>query len=621
MESQLSKLWHTLLINLGSGSDRALSTTLDWETVQRRLNSEGEEFLTLTLPGFGKDFERSLDQGFVSAYLFKGWARHKGKSHPGNPIFLGQFLDRVFDRRTGILLDDPDIHSIWAIRQLTGVFAKLKEPTTSERAEKALDGYIECEQEVRAADAARSLEDELSFQRAASVLWGSVFQQMDEDVFYGRLIPKHGPGATADRIKGNLKFDDNTWTHRLEEYFPIGEYLCPSPRYENIVAEKVNLLEPGAELPVKVVLVPKTAKTPRIIAEEPTCMMYAQQALKRSFCAYLESDFVTNHVGVRTTNPGAGLVGFEDQTPNQRLALEGSLDGELATLDLSEASDRVSVQLVQRMLERYPNFLGALMACRSTRADVPGRGVIPLAKFASMGSAMTFPVEAVVFSTIAVLAIAESLSVPVTRRLLKQLKGQVRVYGDDIIVPRRYAVSVATRLESYGFKVNHAKSFWTGLFRESCGKEYYAGHDVSIVKLRKRLPRSLTHVEEVQSSVAFRNLCYEAGLWQVAADVDTVLHHVLRRHYPIVEPTSDVLGRVSVIFPYQEESLCPRLHVPLVKGYVAKPEVPSSRIDGLAALLKCFVQSSDQPIADTKHLQRGGRPVAVSFKLGLARPF
>jgi len=130
-----------------------------------------------------------------------------------------------------------------------------------------------------------------------------------------------------------------------------------------------------------VIAVPKTMKTPRIIAVEPTAMQYMQQAISDNLVSNLEG----RHF------PYKWMIGFERQEPNQQMAKEGSLHGELATLDLSEASDRVSNQHVRRLTKGFPRVTEGIQACRSRKADVPGHGVIRLAKFASMGSALTFP--------------------------------------------------------------------------------------------------------------------------------------------------------------------------------------------------------------------------------------
>jgi len=590
------------------------STTLDWETVQRRLESEGESFLTITLPQYGKALEKALDRGGVLSTDFQGWKTPKGQVIP---LFLGGFMGLIFDRRSGLLLNEPDIDAIFAVRQLTLMFSKILLPCSDARVKDAIDGYVECEQEVRRSDAERSSSLEEEFRKASLVLWGTVLQEVDEDVYNCRIVPRHGPGATADRLKGNQKFDQLEWTERLERVFSFGEFILPNSRYHTEYLPRVDFLEPGAERPVRVITVPKTLKTPRIIAIEPTCMQYVQQGLLARFVEYMEAPFV-KIPGNR--NRGYQLVGFTDQTPNQRMAQDGSLSGNLATLDLSEASDRVSNQLVRLMLEAFPNLAEGVDACRSRRADVPGHGVIRLAKFASMGSALTFPIEAMVFSTVAMIGIGWALNEPVTPNLIDMVRDEVRVYGDDIVVPVRFVQTVIRALETFGFLVNRHKSFWTGKFRESCGKEYYDGHDVSIVKVRRILPSSRRHVEEILSASSLRNQAYHLGLWGLAGYLDKTLEDVLQ-YYPLVLETSPAIGRVSAIFGYEVQKTSEALHSPLVRGYAVYSKSPLSEVTGVGALVKWFLKQGEEPFADKDHLRRAGRPDAVNIKLGWRQPF
>ncbi len=645
------------------------STTHDIETVMSRSESEGSSFLTITLPAFGKDFEKSLDQGQIPLGSFCGWKVARGSR---TPLFLGGFLDLIFDRVSGRLLDEPNLDAILAIRQLTLMYGKILLPCSDERRENAIKGYIECEQEVRRSDAERATSLEEEFRKASLVLWGTVLQAVDEDVYYGRIVPRHGPGITADRLMGNHKFDQSEWTERLDRVFPAGDFILPSPRYHQEYLPSVHFLEPGAERPVKVITVPKTLKTPRIIAVEPTCMQYAQQGLMRKFVEYIESPSIgvsNNH------NRGFGVVGFTDQYPNQVLAQEGSLNGELATLDLSEASDRVSNQLVRLLLDNFPNVAEGVDASRSRTADVPGHGLIRLAKFASMGSALTFPIEAMVFSTICFIGIAHGLSRSVDAELIHEFRSQVRVYGDDIIVPVRFVHPVLQSLEAFGFKVNQNKSFWTGKFRESCGKEYYDGEDVSVHRVRREFPSGRGHVAEIVSMQSLRNDMYMSGLWNAAKYLDEILSRVLGGHYPVLrsyasaadsgghragavsstertlqrgasgmasqgstpgdamgrrfvgrrsdEPHSRslIIGRVSVAFGYRSARWHPTLHAPMVKGWVVSNNIPASVLDGVGAMVKCLLNQGEEPFADNRHLLRAGRPDAVRIKLGWRQPF
>jgi len=238
-----------------------------------------------------------------------------------------------------------------------------------------------------------------------------------------------------------------------------------------------------------------------------------------------------------------------------------------------------------------------------------------------MGSALCFPIEAMVFTTIIFVAIANQRRVPLNRSLFLEMRGKVRVYGDEIIVPVEFVPSVIQLLEAFGLVVNMDKSFWNGKFRESCGGDYFDGEWVTPIRLRHDLPRSLTDVQGVVGLIAFRNLLYFGGYWQTVNKLDDWLTTLLKGHWSIVESTSEGLGRLSCIWPYKAERLHPDTHSPLVRGVKVKYRIPKSTISGEGALLKFFLKRSILPSQDARHLERSGRPEAASIKLRGIRPF
>lgn len=598
----LFSLFTTVVQELGRQCQ--VSTDRDLKTATVRYEHEGLAFLAITLSNYCKDLQKGLSQGWIDRDQFQGFSWTGGL-----PRFLGGFLDRVFDRSTGRLLDEPCKDSLFALRQITLLFGKIEVPCSDARNRKALQGYIECEQEVRRNDGTISPDRLAAFKKMSLLLFGDVLNELDRRVKEHELVPKHGPGTTADRLLGNEKYDLSEWTLRLEAIFPYGEYCLPNWRYYYRL-EGVDFLEPGRERPVKVILVPKSLKTPRVIAVEPTCMQYMQQAIAVSLARLLESGL----------NPSQGMIGFTDQEPNRLMACQGSLTGELATLDLSEASDRVSNQHVRALVKPFRHLAMAIDATRSRKADVPGHGVIRLAKYASMGSATCFPIESMVFLTVVMLGIQKSHSRQLTHRDFMSYVGQVRVYGDDIIVPVHNLSDVIDELEAFGLKVNTDKSFGTGKFRESCGGDYYDGTDVTPVRVRHVFPSSRQDAQEVMAAVALRNNLYQVGLWSTARWMDSWLRPLLGGRYPDVASTSPVMGRFSYL-GYQTEKMSDSLHSPLVRGWVVASTPPHSPMSGEAALLKCLLKRSDEPFADSRHLERSGRPDAVRIKLRWASPF
>lgn len=595
------QLLHCVLRDCSRNTLGCASTSRDFKRITARVENEGLSFLTITLPQFGKDFEKSLDQGEVAQTAFAGFAK-TGRL----PKFLSGFTSLVFNIGDGRLVDEPSIEAIRSVRQICNLFGKLDLPCSNARVTASIRKFVEVEHQLKERDRAIDYDELRRCQRLCSLVFGDAISVVDRKIYEGTLLPKHGPGATADKLRGNSKFNLRMWTERLQEVFECYEFLFPS--VSHFLESQLEFVDPGSELPVRVITVPKTLKTPRIIAIEPAVMQYMQQAILRELVKALE----------RPNKLSSAFVGFERQEPNQLLARQGSSDGSLATLDLSEASDRVSNQHVRYLFAPFQWFSRGLDATRSRKADVPGFGVIRLSKFASMGSALCFPIEAMVFATLVFRGIEKELRRPLTERDLHDLVGKVRVYGDDIIVPTDYVQSVVSTLHDFGHVVNENKSFWTGRFRESCGREFYDGFDVSIVKVRRLLPSRRSDVPEIVSTVSLRNQLYAACAWEAAEFLDRHLERFIP--LPDVLPTSQGLGRHNLSGSYDTERTCPNLQKPLVKAAVVVGRPAKSYLDGPGALLKFFLNNGEEPLAKD-HLERYGRPDAVYLKHRWVSPY
>jgi hypothetical protein len=519
-------------------------------------------------------------------------------------------MEQVFDAGTGVLLDEPDIEAIYAIRQLTLTFSKMLLPCTPERERKAMSSYVQCDEEVEDIASTLPSSDLSEFGRMARLLFRDVFVSLDSDIHSRRIVPKHGPGAVAEKLTSNGKFRSRYWTDRLGEVFDVEDFLYPNASFISDIFEDddIHFLEPDSELPSRVVSVPKTQKAPRIIAIEPSTVQYVQQGILERLMHHIHRGFLD------------GFIGTRSQEPNQLLAQVGSANGNLATLDLSEASDRVSSVLVETLMDRHPLSLKAVFSCRSLRASVPGHGDVTLAKFGSMGSALCFPFEAMVFLTICFLGIEREQGHRFTQKSeVLQFLGQVRVYGDDIVVPVDCVQTVVDLLEHFGARVGRPKSFWNGSFRESCGKEYYKGQDVSIVKVRRNFPLRQQHVAELVSLVELRNQFYLSGNWMTAQWLDGRIEGIVS-YYPKVLPTSPALSRYSFL-GYVSEKEDEHLHRPLVKAMVVSSVSPRDPLEGSGALLKYFLKRGVEPAFDESHLERSGRPRNVYIKTRWVPPF
>jgi len=207
-----------------------------------------------------------------------------------------------------------------------------------------------------------------------------------------------------------------------------------------------------------IIAVPKNYKTDRTIAKEPCMNIYIQKGIGRAIRNRL------NRVG----------VDLSDQTRNQRAAREGSITGELATVDLSMASDTLSYEVVSWLL---PNdWWYALEQCRSPVGVLPSGTIVKYQKFSSMGNGYTFELESLIFW-----AICQQVCCP----NINETDLSVCVYGDDLIVPSCHYESLVLRLAQAGFTPNMKKSFSSGPYRESCGKHYFQGSDITPFYVRK----------------------------------------------------------------------------------------------------------------------------------------
>lgn len=271
------------------------------------------------------------------------------------------------------------------------------------------------------------------------------------------LYPKHGPGAVSTGERGLNKA---TFSAMYKQLLPFGgdRLLHLNDRHHTDDPQSLSL----EHHPItKVVSVPKDFLKTRIISCEPLTLQFLQQGVMRYMIDVIERR--------------SACVHFRDQSLNAKAAK--ALD--IATIDLSNASDTVSRRIVKQL---FPDdWCNLLFALRSHFARLPDGTLVPIRSFAPMGSALCFPVEAIVFAAI-VQAVLTKCNCPLNRRQ------RVHVYGDDIIVPLEYADDVIRTLTFIGFEPNVAKCCTKGVFRESCGAEWYNGHDVTITRPRSLRP-------------------------------------------------------------------------------------------------------------------------------------
>jgi len=574
----------------------------DLVTIRSRVKGEGLSFLTITLPTFAQDFERSLELGFIDSTSFRSF-----RKNGSIPAFLQGMISRIFNQETGRIYDDKvhidtnDVPTIVeSVRQICLTFKKVELACTPKRTAAAFENFITTERSFEMFTLPR--EDYVQFERVSSVLWGNMLR----DIRVNELSPRHGPGATAERVSGNQKFRWQYWHERIEPYFPIIDNGYTMSAFGSKELDNVTFVAEEDEQPVRVTPVPKTLKGPRIIAIEPCCMQYVQQGIRNALYRIIESHPITS-----------GHVNFRDQTVNQKLAMMSSDDGRLATIDLKDASDRVPRDLALLMFQSNPDLRDAIDACRSTRAELPdGRIIGPLKKFASMGSALCFPVESMYFYTICVVTLLKEQNLSVTHANVFEVSREVHVYGDDIVVPSTYAVAVLDHLQKYNCKVNTSKTFVNGSFRESCGVDAYKGRLVTPTYLRKSPPENRQQGSNILSWIATANLFYKRGYWATADLLYKKVERILGR-LPYVHERSPALGRISYLGFQTIDRWNKKLHRFEVNAMVPSPVYRTDKLEGYAALFKSFLKLEDlkNPLVsrDASHLEHSALHGAVAL--------
>lgn len=463
-----------------SYSVKRTSLERDKELILHRVSCEGLSFLTKSLPRFLKAVISGLERGTYIPPM--GFSLIKGSLLPK---FLSGWTTRVFDI-TGCLVARPDEFVISELIQICSLLYKLELPHSEVENQQVISRFIKNEQEIK--DFVLPDDDfscnviRVAKQLIHCVLGGLNFQD---------IKPRHGPGAVATGEKGNQKFSFGRKFQRLHQMYPYYEYFSPSLMgrhhgfswYKNLTTE----LNPVA----KVVLVPKDSRGPRLISMEPLETQWIQQGLMRLVTARVEKHPLTR-----------GKVSFEDQTSNQVAALEGSISRSIATMDLKDASDRISLRLFRAIFPK--DCVDSFEACRSVATILPDGKMQTLSKFAPMGSALCFPVLA-----LTIWALVEA-----TLRLERQSTDDIRVFGDDLVIPNRHFSLVCKVLTSFGLLVNVDKSFTLGSFRESCGMDAFNGVQVTPIRVKKLLqsnarpdPSTLAHLIEL--SDAF----FKKGYW------------------------------------------------------------------------------------------------------------
>jgi hypothetical protein len=345
-----------------------------------------------------------------------------------------------------------------------------------------------------------------------------IFRDWSVDYF----LPKHGGGSVSEEgIKGcntkNINFTMDKKIYYL--YQRENNIFLPNETSNNSIPSMTPATEiPSSRTYARLKFVPKDWKKTRSICMEPIVFQWAQQGVRLWYESYLSDSVLRHHVFLH------------DQTMNQKGAQFGSKTQFCDTLDLSSASDSVSWELVKNIFPA--KVLKHLAATRTSMVELPNGDICSVKKYAPMGSALCFPVQSTIYSAITLMVglaeywgldwripgIFNDVDMDKAYKLCfnhKHFKEDTMympslVYGDDIICDKRITSSTIEALTSLGFKVNVSKSFLSNsVYRESCGKHYFDGNDVTPFTLKLKKVSGRIGIEALASIISSANYALE----------------------------------------------------------------------------------------------------------------
>lgn len=351
---------------------------------------------------------------------------------------------------------------------------KLETVPPARRKSEAIQRSVDCDQRIKLAE---DLESDPVLVAAREFCQATLGSAPDVDSI--AVSARHGPGSSVRNDfahrSGYFKYSnwpyavtprakdllidviklDPRWVGSLEDDYrkryriPPWNVLNQDVFWANVVNDSYNFN--------RLTSVPKDGTKDRPIAIEPEGNLFLQLGIDGIFRSRLRA--VGNSI--------------DDQSRNRELALSGSADGTLATIDLSDASDTVSLDICQKLLS--PEWFRLLCRVRSPFGELPEGTGWRYAKMSSMGNATTFVLETLLF-----LSLSKGISTVYGRR-----SDRVAVFGDDIICEAYLYNHHLAYLQAFGFRPNAQKSFGEGRVRESCGIDAFDGVDIRPVFLKE----------------------------------------------------------------------------------------------------------------------------------------
>lgn len=184
--------------------------------------------------------------------------------------------------------------------------------------------------------------------------------------------------------------------------------------------------------------VPKNNRKDRSICLQPFCNMLVQRAVG---------------IGIRNALKRVLDIDVDNLADVHRRRLS---DKSIATIDLSDASDRISLDLVKYLLPH--RVFRYIQSSRSDMTLGPDGNYYLTRKVSCMGNGFTFDLMTLILTA-----------------LSRLYDNNSSVFGDDIIISNQFANDLIIEMEKVGFVINKDKTLINSNYRESCGSHYIDG--------------------------------------------------------------------------------------------------------------------------------------------------
>jgi len=373
-----------------------------------------------------------------------------------------------------------------------------------------------------------------------------------KDWSFDTFLPKHGGGAVAELglLGLNAKNSQFTSDKRIDYLYLRKNSLYTYLDVDHSCLPLEEATRPSSRDSSRLHFVPKNCNTARSICMEPVVIQWAQQGVRLMYEDYLKRSVLSNHIDLG------------DQGINQEYSRFGSMTQVLDTIDLSAASDSVAWELVKSIFPA--KVLKHLAATRTKIVELPDGAVFPVKKYAPMGSSLCFPVQTTIYSAmILMVSMARNLgrdwrkadcfagidldklyNITYSKPFQQNRKLHPFVcYGDDLILDKRISSNVIELLQSVGFKVNVDKSFLSNdAYRESCGKHYLFGNDVSPFSCKTKKLSQRLNIDAIANLIDMANRAHDYGYLNLRY---TIINYCLYK--PIIG-YEDNMGRNPILF-------------------------------------------------------------------------